>query len=523
MSLDPRASCLLALADPKTSSDPLTDPSYVLCFWHTQSTPPPPPRPPIRSALCCPRCCADYWDLKQLAATLTLLDPVAAKFLIKFVLAYPPDAKGRCAWLELDIDPVFGSLCVMRPATCQCTCPSGCSACSHGVFPCSACSHAHPCAKLRCCGHISPSASATRSPTASTFSAADSLGHGTASTLSRSSRSRGPTSLPLATVPFSPRPWATGRCWPGCGCSSPTGSPDRLAKLGEPCIADYGAFAGDFLECVPTYVNAVATLQAANAWLSEELAAIELSVGGGGASSSSVVASLRSDAECIKEAMLRRLYRSSGYFATMNASNVTTEIRTIVDLQACGRWIGRAGLGDERSGQMAAFFHRELDRPALGWPIALSRSDGLKYIDRSDHGTTGSHASWPPLAFEALAELVGNFTSAMPFFLRAAPSARQGPFGQAQGVSLSPTQNDVSAFKAEPGATRYVAIAGASWAEATIRTIFGWRPSFGGEAEPLWRASELRGVAATLSGLRLPNGTVGTLVSGPSGVSMRQH
>ena len=223
---------------------------------------------------------------------------------------------------------------------------------------------------------------------------------------------------------------------------------------------------------------------------------------------------------CITEATLRRLFRSGGYFATINASNVTTVIRTIVDFQACGRWLGRAGLGEERSGQMVAFFHRELDQPALGWPIALSRSDALAYVDRPDHGTTGSYASWPPLAFEALAELDGNFTSAMPFFRRAAPSARQGPFGQAQGVSLSQTQNSEPAFKTEPGATRYVAIAGACWAEATIRTIFGWRPGFGGEAEPLWRASEPRGIAATLSGLRLPNGTVGTIVSGPSGVSM---
>jgi hypothetical protein len=225
-----------------------------------------------------------------------------------------------------------------------------------------------------------------------------------------------------------------------------------LTGIGEPCLADYGSFAGDFLECVPTYINAVAALQAGNAWMSTEMAALERAV----VRSAERAAALVKDAKCITDAVLRRQYiPQRGFFSTVNGSNKSTDVRTVVDFQTCGRWLGREVLGDERAAEMASFFHRELDRPALGWPIALSRSDQLKYIDRPDHGTTGSYASWPGLAFETLAELEGNFSTAMPFFLRTAPSARQGPYGQDQGVSIGPNE-DVAAFKTTVGATRCV-------------------------------------------------------------------
>ena len=47
------------------------------------------------------------------------------------------------------------------------------------------------------------------------------------------------------------------------------------ARQPEPFLADYGGFAGDFLECVPTYVNAVPALQAGNAWMMRRAAELQ--------------------------------------------------------------------------------------------------------------------------------------------------------------------------------------------------------------------------------------------------------
>jgi len=104
--------------------------------------------------------------------------------------------------------------------------------------------------------------------------------------------------------------------------------------------------------------------------------------------------------------------------------------------------------------EMADFFMRELNTP--GWPIALSRSDPLGYVDRPDHGTTGSYASWPPLAFEGLARLESSFANATGIIIAAASTARQGPFGQAQAVQVvgPPRGQDATPFKSMRGATR---------------------------------------------------------------------
>jgi hypothetical protein len=104
---------------------------------------------------------------------------------------------------------------------------------------------------------------------------------------------------------------------------------------------------------------------------------------------------------------------------------------------------------------MSAFFLREL-KGDESWPIALSRKDALKYVDRTDHGTTGSYASWPPLSFEAMAKLQSDFTNAVPILLGGASSAREGPFGQSQAVAVvGPPRGaaDVPPFKTTIGTT----------------------------------------------------------------------
>ena len=59
---------------------------------------------------------------------------------------------------------------------------------------------------------------------------------------------------------------------------------------------------------------------------------------------------------------------------------------------------------------------------------------------------------------------------------------------------------------------------GAAFSEAILRTVFGYAPRVGSEVG-LWSPHASRGLAATLSGLRLPNGTLASVCSKASGVS----
>ena len=361
------------------------------------------------------------------------------------------------------------------------------------------------------------------------------------------------------------------------------------ARPSEPWLADYGSFAGDFLECVPDYTNTVPALQAANAWMLRRTAELWES----GLSRSYPAATehnassllnitptaeqLRSDAAAIVNATVSRLFvaNGSGVWGCLNGTTgVLTAVRSIVDFQALGSLVtdedGAAAGGVlplDVKRQMADFFVRELsncvscirarmdsrdgggssvserssathatrpvnttDLKGTDWPIALSRLDDLRFIDRPDHGTTGAYASWPPMAARALAELDGNFQRATPFFLGTAPAARLGPYGQANAVQVvttpghGPHDHDdphgrfgVKAFKTTRGADRYTALAGGAWAEIILHSFFGWRPSLGnGSPNELWRHKVGRGVTGELLWLRTPQG-LRNITLGPNG------
>jgi hypothetical protein len=234
-----------------------------------------------------------------------------------------------------------------------------------------------------------------------------------------------------------------------------------------------------------------------------------------------------------------------GVWGCLNGtSGSVVAVRSIVDFQAIGNLLTLEDGQDGEGGRlpqpvqraMADFFVRELSNcgakctkgavtpnsSALGstdWPIALSRRDMLRFVDRPDHGTTGSYAAWPPLAAQALAELDGDFERATPFFLGTASAARLGPFGQANAVQVVTTPGygphdpadphgafGVAAFKTTRGADRYTALAGGAWADVIVRSFFGWRPRVSGGHDQPWRPQLGRGVTGELLNVRVQSG-----------------
>ena len=133
-------------------------------------------------------------------------------------------------------------------------------------------------------------------------------------------------------------------------------------------LADYGGFAGDFLECVSSYVHAVPALQASNAWMMREVALLT--------SNATRAAQLTALAKHVAAATQDHCYaKGQGFWRSIYPGGRQVDVRTVVDFQAVSKWMLDDVTPTQRS-EMADFFMRELNTP--GWPIALSRSDPLR-------------------------------------------------------------------------------------------------------------------------------------------------
>ena len=77
----------------------------------------------------------------------------------------------------------------------------------------------------------------------------------------------------------------------------------RYEMPDHPGIADYGGFAGDFLECVSAYIHAIPALQAGNAWMLGQLAEMLASQG-----NTTLARSLAADRALIINATLSECY-----------------------------------------------------------------------------------------------------------------------------------------------------------------------------------------------------------------------
>lgn len=294
---------------------------------------------------------------------------------------------------------------------------------------------------------------------------------------------------------------------------------ERHAPPALPLFADYSGDPDAYLECVPTYKHATAGLQAAAAAMSRDLAELRERQG-----NATGAARLRARADAIARASIDALYVGGGggggavggWWAVMDtATRGLTEVRTVVDTvyTAAGFCSGRraawgCALSGAQRAQIAAFAREQLAVPAGGWIRALSLGDALRNVSRPDHGTTGSYVAWPALLFEALTALDGGFNGSVPFLLGAARAAALGPFGQANELDAAGVP-----FKTANGWTRALANNGGAFAEAILRTLFGFDPPWllrdaARDVRPSYPGLRRWGLeGSTLTGIRLADGS----------------
>ena len=301
-------------------------------------------------------------------------------------------------------------------------------------------------------------------------------------------------------------------------------------------LADYG-LAPNLLECVPTYIHRVASLNAGNAFMSNIVAQYAEAFGNG-----PLAASLRADADAIAAAVLSRLYVGSseggsgggGFFRAEFPNGKSAMVRHVMDYVYVTAWLGLGGGGGGGGGrsnshapganEMAAFVQRELIVPH--WMRALSLNDTAAPLsNRSDHGPSGAYIGWPALTVRAfgLRGTVAAFASAREFLDDTLFSATLGPYGQA--ISIRPPGDPYKPFEV----TLYNCLCAAAFADTVMQTLFGWAPPLvvPGAQPPLPEAALLsakvpRGFTGTLLGVHFL-GAVWDVVSDESGLALRPH
>jgi hypothetical protein len=261
--------------------------------------------------------------------------------------------------------------------------------------------------------------------------------------------------------------------------------------------ADFGPDPWRLLECVPNYVNVVASFNAAYAGMLR-------SYGG----------------------LLRRLGRDRE--ATAAEGDAAAMSAAVLDLYLPGgRWRIEHPSGTESIGHcldfglVAAHLHGDLDerqrREMVGfvtdkllastWMRALAPDDPAAPLsNRPDHGAAGAFCAWPGVTAYGLAKL-GRADLAADLLSRVHASASGGLWGQAMEIVPGPHGDSVRV--AEEGVSNRDSIGAVGISEAVVSGLFGFDPSFAGPPAHLPESIEVPGLGR-LSNLNVgPHRTIG--------------
>jgi hypothetical protein len=239
----------------------------------------------------------------------------------------------------------------------------------------------------------------------------------------------------------------------------------RSAATGS-ILADFGADPWTLLECVPNYVNVVASLNAAYAGMTRSFARLLRALG-----RTAEAATAESDADTLARAV-----------AGMSLPHGRWQIRH-------PGWTESIGHGLD-FGLVAAYLHADLTEAqrtaavqlvsekllASTWMRALALDDPAAPVsNRPDHGAAGAFCAWPGVTAHGLAKL-GRTDLAARLLSVVHRSASGGVWGQAMEIVADSRGDWVRV--AEDGVSNRDAIAGVAIAEAVVSGLFGFEPTF---------------------------------------------
>jgi hypothetical protein len=235
-------------------------------------------------------------------------------------------------------------------------------------------------------------------------------------------------------------------------------------------LADYG-WAKNLLECDPTYIHQVASLNAANVGMMRMVA--DLLEWRGDARGA---AELRQDAKTLAAAVLKLYVPVEGVWNCAQPDGRLIKVRHVYDFVTIVKWMA-ADLSLSMRREMVAFVRRELFTE--NWMRALSLEDpAASESDRPDHGPMGAYDEWPALTLEAFCKL-GYGREALDAFYRFEKVTHEGPY--AQSHELLGRNWDDPVRVAERGWQTTHGMMGTTFSELIIGSFFGFQPDWQGK------------------------------------------
>jgi hypothetical protein len=241
----------------------------------------------------------------------------------------------------------------------------------------------------------------------------------------------------------------------------------RTAATGG-VLADFGADPWTLLECVPNYVNVVASFNAAYAGMTRSLAGLFRYLG-------RAAAAADADADRLARAVVG-LARPDGRWQIRHPA-ATESIGHCLDFGLVAAYL-HDDLTESQRTAAAGFASEKL--LAATWMRALAADDPAAPIsNRPDHGAAGAFCAWPGVTAHGLAAL-GRRDLAAQLLGVVHRSASGGLWGQAMEIVSDERGQRVRV--AEDGASNRDSIGGVATAEAVVSGLFGFEPTFTGLA-----------------------------------------
>ena len=231
-------------------------------------------------------------------------------------------------------------------------------------------------------------------------------------------------------------------------------------------LADFGADPWTLLECVPNYVNAVASFNAAYVGMTRSLAGLLRMLG-----RTDAAAAANADADALARAVVQ-MSLPGGRWQIRHPAR-TEPIGHCLDFGLVAANL-HADLSEDQRAQAVSFASEKL--LASTWMRALAPDDpAAPFSNRPDHGAAGAFCAWPGVTAYGLAKL-GRKDLALQLLSVVHESASGGLWGQAMEIVADHRGEWVRV--AEDGVSNRDSVAGVAIAEAVVSGLFGLEPTF---------------------------------------------
>jgi len=236
----------------------------------------------------------------------------------------------------------------------------------------------------------------------------------------------------------------------------------------ESLLANYGG-PGNLLECSPSYIEGVPSLNAANVYMLRKTAEYEGAFG-----NIDRAKALRLKADKLLPFVMSLYEPHEGVWNALDVSGHKVPIRHCYDYITIGQALEK-DLSPQVKSEMNNFVETELLTKT--WMRAMSFKDpAAAKSDRPDHGPMGSYDAWPPMTMDVMCR-TGAFDKALTFLRATEVITHQGSWAQShEFIGPNSKGYDPIVRVANRGGQDADEGCGAAFAEVIIRSFFGFRP-----------------------------------------------